>query len=170
MHFRGISTIFKAYQPKSHFLNFMNYRHVLKSFQELSNEELYAILRLRGEVFIVEQNCPYLDLDNKDQKCFHLMLYDEDRLAAYCRLLPAGVSYSEISIGRVISSPSHRGTGVGKTVMKLGIQYCEELFAAGPIRIGAQVYAIGFYEALGFVAEGEEYLEDDIPHVEMVRS
>lgn len=148
----------------------MNLTHTLKSFQELSNEELYAILRLRAEVFVVEQNCPYLDMDNKDQKCHHLMVYDEDRLAAYCRILPAGVSYDEISIGRVISAPSHRGTGVGKVVMQLGIRYCEELFGAGPIRIGAQVYAKPFYEALGFVAEGEEYLEDDIPHVEMVRS
>lgn len=98
------------------------------------------------------------------------MLYDEDRLAAYCRLLPAGVSYAEVSIGRVISAPSHRGTGVGKKVMLLGIQYCEELFGKSPIRIGAQVYAKPFYESLGFVEEGEEYLEDDIPHVEMVRS
>ncbi|MCU0402106.1 MAG: GNAT family N-acetyltransferase [Algoriphagus sp.] len=148
----------------------MNLSHTLKSFYELTNDELYAILRLRSEVFVVEQNCPYLDLDNKDQKCHHLMLYDEDRLAAYCRLLPAGISFSEISIGRVISAPSHRGTGVGKKVMQLGIDYCEELFGKGPIRIGAQVFAKPFYEALGFVAEGEEYLEDDIPHVEMVRS
>lgn len=147
----------------------MNLSHTIKSFQELSNEELYAILRLRAEVFIVEQNCPYLDLDNKDQKCYHLMVYDSQRLAGYCRLLPAGVSYEEISIGRVISAPSHRGTGVGKIVMELGIRYCEELFGAGSIRIGAQVYAKPFYEALGFVAEGEEYLEDDIPHVEMLR-
>jgi ElaA protein len=148
----------------------MNLSHTLKLFEELTTAELYAILRLRSEVFVVEQNCPYLDLDNKDQKCHHLMLYDEDRLAAYCRLLPAGISYSEISIGRVISAPSHRGTGVGKKVMQLGIGYCEELFGTGPIRIGAQVYAKPFYEALGFVEEGEEYLEDDIPHVEMVRS
>jgi len=143
--------------------------HSVKSFQELSNAELYAILRLRSEVFVVEQNCPYQDLDNKDQKCFHLMLYDGDFLAAYCRLLPAGISYAEISIGRVISSPSYRGTGVGKIVMQLGIQYCEQLFGSAPIRIGAQVYAKGFYAALGFVEEGQEYLEDDIPHIEMMR-
>lgn len=148
----------------------MNISHTLKSFQELSTDELYAILKLRSEVFVVEQNCPYQDMDYKDQKCFHLMVYDGDILAAYCRLLPARVSYEEISIGRVISAPSHRGTGMGKIVMQLGIRYCEELFGAGPIRIGAQVYAKPFYEALGFVAEGEEYLEDDIPHVEMVRS
>lgn len=148
----------------------MNLTHTLKSFQELSIDELYAILRLRAEVFVVEQNCPYLDLDNKDQKCHHLMVYDEGKLAAYCRLLPAGVSYEEISIGRVISAPSHRGTGVGKMAMQLGMDYCKELFGPGSIRIGAQVYAKPFYEALGFEAEGEEYLEDDIPHVEMVRA
>ena len=143
--------------------------HTVKSFQELSNEELYAILRLRSEVFVVEQNCPYQDLDNKDQKCFHLMLYEGDFLAAYCRLLPAGISYLENSIGRVISAPSYRGTGVGKIVMELGIRYCEQFFGAEPIRIGAQVYAKGFYAAFGFLEEGEEYLEDGIPHIEMVR-
>jgi ElaA protein len=143
--------------------------HSVKSFQELSNAELYSILRLRSEVFVVEQNCPYQDLDNKDQKCFHLMLYDGNFLVAYCRLLPAGISYQEISIGRVISAPSYRGKGVGKIVMQLGIQFCEQLFGSAPIRIGAQVYAKGFYSALGFMEEGEEYLEDDIPHVEMVR-
>ncbi len=148
----------------------MNRTHSVKSFQELSNEELYAILRLRSEVFVVEQNCPYQDLDNKDQKCFHLMLHDTGQLVAYCRLLPAGLSYKEISIGRVISAPSHRGIGLGKVVMELGIRYCTELFGDGPIRIGAQVYATEFYKALGFVAEGEEYLEDDIPHVEMMRT
>lgn len=147
----------------------MNLSHTIKSFQELSIDELYDLLRLRAEVFIVEQNCPYLDLDDKDQKCDHLLVYDSQRLVGYCRLLPAGVSFDEISIGRVISAPSHRGTGVGKIVMELGIRYCKELFGAGPIRIGAQVYAKPFYEALGFVEEGEEYLEDDIPHVEMVR-
>ena len=147
----------------------MNLSHSVKSFQELSNDELYAILRLRSEVFVVEQNCPYQDLDNKDQTCYHLMLHDSGQLVAYCRLLPAGVSYREISIGRVISAPTHRGTGVGKVVMELGIQFCSELFGEGTIRIGAQVYAKGFYSAMGFVEEGEEYLEDDIPHVEMVR-
>jgi len=147
----------------------MNLTHSVKSFQDLSTLELYRILRLRAEVFVVEQHCPYQDLDNKDQHSFHLMLYEADQLVAYCRLLPEGVSYPEISIGRVISAPSHRSTGVGKEVMKLGIRYCKDLIGKGPIRIGAQVYAKGFYAALGFVAEGEEYLEDAIPHVEMVR-
>lgn len=143
--------------------------HTVKTFQELSTDELYVILRLRAEVFVVEQNCPYQDLDSKDQSCHHLMLYDSGELVAYCRLVPAGISYSENAIGRVISAPSHRGKGLGKKIMELAITYCEGIWGKGPIRLGAQVYAKGFYESLGFVAEGEEYLEDDIPHVEMVR-
>lgn len=147
----------------------MNLTPVLKSFQELSNEELYAVLRLRAEVFVVEQNCPYLDLDNKDQKCFHLLLYAGSDLAAYCRLVPAGLSYQEVAIGRVISAPAYRGKGLGKVVMERAISYCEDIFGMVPIRLGAQVYAKGFYASLGFEAEGEEYLEDGIPHVEMVK-
>lgn len=147
----------------------MNLTPVLKSFQELSNEELYAVLRLRAEVFVVEQNCPYLDLDNKDQKCFHLLLYAGSDLSAYCRLVPAGLSYQEVAIGRVISAPAYRGKGLGKVVMERAISYCEDIFGKVPIRLGAQVYAKGFYASLGFEAEGEEYLEDGIPHVEMVK-
>lgn len=143
--------------------------HTIKIFQDLSTEELYAILRLRAEVFIVEQNCPYLDLDGKDHYCHHVMLYDSGELVAYSRLVPAGISYSENAIGRVVSAPSHRGKGLGREIMELSIRYCEEIWGKGPIRLGAQVYAKGFYESLGFVAEGEEYFEDDIPHVEMVR-
>ena len=97
------------------------------------------------------------------------MLYDSGELVAYSRLVPAGISYTENAIGRVISAPSHRGKGLGREIMELAIRYCEEIWGPGPIRLGAQVYAKGFYESLGFVAEGEEYLEDDIPHVEMVR-
>jgi ElaA protein len=147
----------------------MSLMHTIKSFQELTVNELYELLRLRSEVFVVEQNCAFLDQDNKDQHCHHVMLYFEGKLGAYCRLVPAGLSYQEMSIGRVVTSPACRGTGLGRKVMELAIQSCNEKFGAGNIRIGAQTYALPFYEGLGFVAEGERYDEDGIEHVEMVR-
>lgn len=147
----------------------MNLTHNIKSFQELNPNELYDLLRLRSEVFVVEQNCPFLDQDNKDQHCEHVLLYADDKLAAYCRLVPAGLSYPEISIGRVVTSPSFRGTGLGRVLMEIAIQACAEMFGAGGIRIGAQTYALPFYQGLGFVADGELYDEDGIEHVEMIR-
>ncbi|MHA7131386.1 GNAT family N-acetyltransferase [Algoriphagus namhaensis] len=146
----------------------MDYRTDIKSFAELTTAELYSILRLRAEVFVVEQDCPYQDLDQKDQKCQHVMLYQGDDLIAYSRLVPAGLSYPEVAIGRVITSAAVRGKGYGKILMEISIQACREIFGKGPIRLSAQVYAKDFYGALGFRAEGEEYLEDGIPHVEMV--
>lgn len=147
----------------------MNLSHRVKAFHELTVDELYAILKLRSEVFVVEQNCVFLDMDDKDQKCYHVMVFLDNQLVGYSRLVPAGVSYAELSIGRVITAPSVRGTGLGKTVMELAIQNCEKYFGRGPIRIGAQTYALGFYESLGFVAQGETYDEDGIEHIEMVR-
>jgi ElaA protein len=146
----------------------MNLAHVVKAFKELEVTQLYDLLRLRSEVFVVEQNCVFLDQDNKDQKCHHLLLYADDQLAGYCRIVPAGISYPEVSIGRVITSPAFRGTGLGRKVMELGIQSCRELFGPGNIRIGAQVYALPFYTSLGFETDGEVYNEDGIAHVEMV--
>ena len=147
----------------------MNLTHTLKAFQELTVSELYAILQLRSEVFVVEQNCVFQDMDDKDQNCYHLQLFSGGVLVAYSRLVPAGLSYAETSIGRVITAPSVRGTGLGKVLMELSIQHCERLFGLGPIRIGAQTYALGFYSSLSFVAEGEPYDEDGIEHIEMVR-
>jgi ElaA protein len=147
----------------------MNFIHKVKSFQELNVNELYEMLRLRSEVFVVEQNCIFLDQDNKDQQCYHLLLFTEGKLAAYCRLVPPGLSYKEMSIGRVITSPAVRGSGLGKKVMQLAIESCQELFGQKDIRIGAQTYALSFYASLGFVAEGDVYDEDGIEHVEMVR-
>lgn len=147
----------------------MNLTHTLKAFQELTVNELYAILQLRSEVFVVEQNCVFQDMDDKDQNCYHLQLFSGEVLVAYSRLVPAGLSYAETSIGRVITAPSVRGTGLGKVLMELSIQHCERLFGLGPIRIGAQTYALGFYSSLGFVADGEPYDEDGIEHIEMVR-
>ena len=142
----------------------------LKKFEELTVNELYAIMRLRAEVFVVEQNCPYQDADGKDLKAWHLMGSDaEGELVAFSRLLPTGVSYEEVSIGRVVSSPKVRGTGAGKELMTQSLAEIEKLFGNVPVRIGAQLYLKTFYESFGFVLQGEEYLEDGIPHVEMLR-
>lgn len=142
----------------------------VKSFEGLTNKELYNILRLRAEVFIVEQNCPYQDMDGKDIFSFHLMGTDErNHLVAYARLLPADVSYKEVSIGRVVSSPAARGTGAGIELMQTALQIIEEKHGKVPVRIGAQLYLKKFYERFGFVQVSEMYLEDGIEHVEMVR-
>jgi ElaA protein len=143
----------------------------IKSFEELSNMELYNILRLRAEVFIVEQNCPYLDLDGKDPSSFHLMgMNEKQELVAYARLLPAGLAFKEVSIGRVLSSSAARGSGAGMELMQTAIQHIHKKFGEVPIRIGAQLYLKKFYERLGFVQVSEMYLEDDIEHVEMLRN
>lgn len=141
----------------------------IKHFSELTTMELYKILRARAEIFVVEQNCPYQDLDNKDLNAWHLWYEDGDGVAAYCRVLDKGVSYPcEGSIGRVITVK--RGTGLGFKVMMEGIRVAEEKFSQTSLRISAQQYAQGFYEKCGFVRVSEPYLEDDIPHVEMVRT
>jgi ElaA protein len=147
----------------------MNLTHTVKAFQELTVDELYALLKLRSEVFVVEQNCVFLDQDDKDQKCHHLLLYSGDELVGYSRLVPAGLSYQEMAIGRVITSASARGKGYGRVLMELSIDYCHKLFGVGDIRLGAQTYALGFYASLGFIADGDRYDEDGIEHIEMVR-
>lgn len=139
-------------------------------FDELTPRLLYEILALRQEVFVVEQNCPYQDCDGKDLNSFHLMGRNESgKLVCYTRLLPVGLAYEGYcSIGRVVSSPSARGTGAGKTLMEKSIATCRQLFGNQPIKIGAQSYLLKFYESFGFVSTGEEYLEDGIPHTKMV--
>lgn len=146
-----------------------NYRIFHKPFAELTSFELYAIIRLRDEVFVVEQQCVFLDADNNDQQSEHLMVWADDQLAAYARLLPPGLMYPEMSIGRVVSSPAHRGTGAGKLLMEKAIECCFELFGEGPIHIGAQLYLKKFYGSFGFIPKGEVYLEDGIEHVEMLK-
>ncbi|SEP25619.1 GNAT family N-acetyltransferase [Mucilaginibacter sp. AW1-7] len=148
----------------------MNLTYQIRLFSHLNVNELYQLLRLRSEVFVVEQNCVFLDQDNKDQQCYHLLLYADGKLAAYSRLVPAGISYPEVSIGRVVTSPAFRGTGLGRKIMELAIQSCYDVFGPAAIRIGAQTYALSFYQSLGFVSEGEVYDEDGIEHIEMVRS
>lgn len=127
-------------------------------------------MALRQEVFVVEQNCPYLDADGKDLLSWHLMGRDKQgKILCYTRLLPDGVSYSGYtSIGRVVSSPSVRGTGAGRVLMHRSIELCRHLFGPLPIKIGAQTYLLRFYESFGFQSTGEEYLEDGIPHTKMI--
>ncbi len=142
---------------------------ICKPFSELAINELYAIMRIRQEVFIVEQNCPYLDADGKDQKSHHLMGYANDELVAYSRLVKPGVSYKEVSIGRVVSSTKHRGLAYGKQLMNESIARITQLYGPEPIRIGAQQYLQKFYEGFGFIRQGEPYMEDGIPHIIMLR-
>lgn len=139
-----------------------------KTFNELTNTELYQLLQLRAEVFVVEQNCPYLDMDDKDYKSFHVLGYDNGKLVACTRLVPAGISYDvEPSIGRVVTHPSVRSLGYGKLLMEYSISETKKLFNTSVIVIGAQLYLDKFYQNLGFVPEGEMYLEDNIPHMTM---
>ena len=141
---------------------------VTKTFDELSNVELYQLLQLRAEVFVVEQNCPYLDMDNKDLKSFHVLGYDNSKLVACTRLVPIGVSYDlEPSIGRVVTHPSVRSLGYGKLLMEHSISETKKRFNSSVIVIGAHCYLDRFYQKLGFIPEGEMYLEDNIPHMTM---
>jgi ElaA protein len=140
----------------------------LKKFSELSTPELYAILQLRSIVFVVEQHCPYLDTDDKDQDAWHLLGWQETQLVAYTRLLPPGLAFEEPSIGRVVTAPRIRRTGIGRILMQKSIDTCHTLFGITPIQIGAQQYLESFYSSLGFEISGSPYLEDGIPHVHMI--
>lgn len=137
-------------------------------FDELSPAQLYAILRLRSEVFIVEQQCIFLDMDNKDQHCWHLSAWKHGKLLAYTRIVPKGISYTEASIGRVVTAPDERGSGIGKLLMEKSIMLLHNKYGKIPIKIGAQCYLKKFYMSLGFEISGDTYLEDGIEHVEML--
>lgn len=141
----------------------------LKTFDSLTPYELYAILRLRTEVFVVEQTCVFQDMDNKDQLCYHLMGWKDDMLIAYTRLVPPGIFYKEPSIGRVVTSPAARGNGIGKLLMKKSIEEAFHLFGKTPVKLGAQLYLKKFYESMGFIQTSEIYDEDGINHIEMMR-
>jgi ElaA protein len=147
----------------------MSTQWLLKKFEALTPFELYAILQLRNEVFVVEQNCVFQDADDKDQTSWHLMGMQDDKLVAYTRLVPPGVSYAEPSIGRVVTSPQVRGTGIGKELMQRSIDECYRLFGQQPIKIGAQYYLKQFYGSLGFAQVSEIYLEDGIEHIYMLK-
>lgn len=149
----------------------MNLRFQCVSFDQLTVHQLYQTMALRQEVFIVEQNCPYLDADGKDQFGWHLLGQNEhNELVVYARLLPKGVSYPEYpSIGRIVSSPNARGTGAGRALVQQAIEACFRLFGKQTIKIGAQVYLLKFYQSFGFEPVGDEYLEDGIPHISMIK-
>lgn len=146
-----------------------NFNIYHKPFVSLTPYELYAIIRLRNEVFVVEQACVFQDADNKDQYCHHLLVWNDTQLVAYARLLPEGLAYEEMSIGRIVNSPLYRGTGAGKLLVSRALEACTELFGGGRIRIGAQLYLTRFYASFGFEESGEVYLEDGIKHIEMVK-
>lgn len=139
---------------------------IIKKFKDLSNLELYEIIKARVNVFVVEQKCPYEELDDKDLDAYHLMLYDNFRLVAYLRILDRNVVFDEVSIGRVLTLV--RGKGYGKYIFKKGIEYAKEKYNADKIKIMAQSYAKGFYEKFGFKQVSSEFLDDGIAHILMI--
>jgi ElaA protein len=142
---------------------------VVKKFEALTPYELYAILQLRNEVFVVEQNCVFQDADNKDQNSWHLMGFSNETLIAYTRLVPPAEIYEQPSIGRVVTSPSVRRSGTGKELMRQSIEVLYRLFGKQPIKIGAQLYLKSFYESFGFKQVSDVYLEDGIEHIYMMK-
>lgn len=149
----------------------MNLTWTLKAWAELSPAELYDLLQLRSEVFVVEQQCAFQDIDGHDQRAQHLLAYAATgELAAYARLFGPGITYPEVSIGRVVTSPRHRRGGAGRELMRRAIEGCAQLYGPQPIRIGAQQYLQVFYESFGFRQQGAGYLEDGIPHIYMLRA
>ncbi|HLT53931.1 MAG TPA: GNAT family N-acetyltransferase [Flavobacteriaceae bacterium] len=140
----------------------------IKSFAELTPVELYGILRLRGEVFVVEQQCAYQDVDNLDQRAFHLMLIEGGELLGYARIFRPGELFENAAIGRVVVAPAHRGKAYGIKLMEASMAWIGEGFPKAQIEISAQAHLISFYSSLGFQEVGEEYLEDGIPHVRML--
>ena len=141
---------------------------IIKSFEELNKAELYQIIQLRIAVFIVEQDCPYPDLDGMDQDAQHLWIEDAGEIVCYLRINPAGSRFTEPSLGRIVTKKSHRNHGLAEKLIKKAIDLvCEKESKA--IRISAQCYLEKYYEKFGFIKASEEYLEDDIPHIEMLK-
>jgi ElaA protein len=140
-----------------------------KPFDKLLAAELYAILQLRNQVFVVEQQCVFQDADDKDPLCIHLMGWKENVLQAYARILPPGISYVESSIGRIVTSPASRGQGIGRILMEHSLALVNRHFGQSSIRISAQIYLKKFYESFAFRQSGAVYIEDNIEHIEMTR-
>lgn len=144
-------------------------------FGALSADSLYRLLRLRAEVFVVEQACAFQDLDGVDPDCMHLLAESTDgqggvQLLASTRLVPPGRTFAEASIGRVVTAPSTRGSGLGHALMAESVRMLERLWGPQPIRIGAQAHLESFYNRHGFVSDNKPYVEDGIPHIEMLRT
>jgi len=139
----------------------------LKTFNELTNQELHDLFRLRVDIFVVEQSCPYPEIDGKDPFSCHLMCKIDDEIVAYTRILPPGISYNEPSIGRVVVAKSHRGTGLGYELLKRSVQISLDKYKQS-IKIGVQAHLEKYYAHAGFKKVSAEYLEDDIPHIDML--
>ena len=142
----------------------------IKSFSDLTKEELYNILSLRSEVFIVEQNCAYQDIDQKDQFALHVFLKKNNQIIAYTRIFKPNDYFEYSSIGRVVVLKKVRASKIGSQIMSFSIKKIEEIFNETKIKISAQKHLISFYEKLGFKTIGEEYLEDGIPHIAMIKN
>lgn len=145
----------------------MKYQIIFKKFEELTNTELYEVLRLRSEVFVLEQTCLYPDMDNGDQTCIHALMYDGERIIAYLRILPSGQVFDTVAIGRVLVVQSERGRGAARRLLIETLKYIKDVLHEKHIKLSAQQYLIEFYESLGFNAISEGYLEDGIPHIDM---
>jgi len=140
-----------------------------KTFQQLTTKELYDLLQLRSEVFVVEQNCVYQDIDGKDQKALHILGIKDQKIVAYTRVFGPGDYFEEASIGRVMVSKEERQYKYGYDIMEASVKAVKDYFKSTKIKLSAQVYLKNFYNNLGFIAVGEEYLEDGIPHIIMVK-
>jgi len=143
---------------------------IIKTFEELTNQELYSILQLRSEIFVVEQNCAYQDLDGKDQTALHVLGIKNERIVAYTRIFKPGSYFEFASIGRVIVAKNERQHKYGYDIMKASVDAIKNHFNQTKIKLSAQCYLKKFYNNLGFYEVGEEYLEDGIPHVSMIKS
>jgi len=141
-------------------------------FSELSAKQLYQLLQLRVDVFVVEQNCPYPELDDKDHQpdVYHLFAYQDEQIVACARLLAPGISFPQVSIGRIATAKASRQGGLGKQLLNNALQRCEQYWPQQDIQIGAQVYLINFYQSFGFKRNSPDYLEDGIPHLDMLLS
>ncbi len=141
----------------------------IKTFEELSTTELYEIIKARMEVFVIEQNCHYIDLDDYDQKAIHLWAEKNGEILAYCRIFDKSIKYPETSIGRVLTTKNGRGKNLGKQLMNFALNIIETRLKTSEARISAQDYLLKFYNHFGFQDTGKKYLEDNLPHTEMFR-
>lgn len=140
----------------------------VKEFNQLTTKELYEILKVRAEVFVVEQQCIFQDLDSKDEVSYHLFIEDNSEIVAYLRILPPNISYSEAAIGRVLTKAEHRKKGISRKLVQNAINFVTDSLGEQTIRISAQAYLLKFYNDLGFESVSEVYLEDGIEHIEML--
>lgn len=139
-----------------------------KTFDELTNQELFSLMELRQRIFVVEQECAYPDIDNTDKLASHLMAWDDDVLAGCTRLIGPGITYEYASIGRVAIAQDYRGSGLGRQLMQHSIREMRARYPQQAIKIGAQQHLEAFYQSLGFTTVSDMYLEDDIPHIDML--